>query len=74
MPSIFARYIASTVGSIQSFFFDPEFRSKIITFEMLCFSYRENMSTMYEMFTSLVRSECPAQLIFDLITFIVVRE
>ena len=32
------------------------------------------MSTMYEVFTSLVRSECPAQLIFDLITFIVIRE
>ena len=41
---------------------------------MLCFSYRENMSTMYEVFTSLVRSESPAQLIFDLITYIVVRE
>ena len=46
MPSIFARYIVPTVGSIQWFLFDPQFQNKIITYAIVCFSYRANMSTM----------------------------
>jgi hypothetical protein len=47
MPSLFVRYIAPRVGSIQSFFFfDREFQSKIITYAILCLSYHTNMSIM----------------------------
>jgi hypothetical protein len=37
-------------------------------------SHRANMLITYEVCTSLVRSECRAHLIFDLITFNIVRE
>jgi hypothetical protein len=77
MPSIFARHTAPYLGIFDVFFFfDPEFQSTIITYKNLLPSYRENtrMLTTYEVFTSFVRSEYPAHLMFDLIAFIAFRE